>query len=632
MMVGLTGQLPYALQPAAVAMPSTSAGESVETTTAAQPASTPSSGAPANTAISKTSSSTAATGSSSKSPAGGPAASSAVLPQSSVRAQQGDSNSQSPAHGSGNGQADPAQSTSASNALQVFSQAESSAQVHATALPGGSSDPKVSTGSSSYQGSSSNPSSGSNSGSSSGSGSLQSPGSSSSGGSAASSGSSDPSPGSPDPSGQSSGSSSSSSSGNGSGESSGSSSQSFGNRAGSESSGQPSGPSSKSSGSSGSSSSGSEGNGSDAGSRPSGSSGGAGSSGSSGRSGQAGSSPSGNSGSAEGAAQGQETSDPASTVVSLDRTCSDSCGLLPSPHTPQFPTFDNLISRHAPKLLYLLRHLSFGGIDDHSVPSLCPRTPEVFNVMPHSMPTTTNHPLVYGTSNSSTPEPLRQPITLDATTKPESRKHLYPCPLAKAFDCSHFFTTSGHAARHAKKHIGKRDAFCSECNKAFTRRDNMEQHRRTHQNVRGSAEAAPESSKVRRSTIPLSCQSDKPLPPSLEAAALAQVEQQDQQQARQQRRQHVAQRSMMSQGPLFIDPDPGQALSQPIPIDLPSQSRLYHSGYTNQLDSIPAMALVMPNRRDLRAYNYPPLGFSNGLDTLALAPSDHRRFPGEDPC
>ncbi|KAF2460825.1 hypothetical protein BDY21DRAFT_261597, partial [Lineolata rhizophorae] len=57
----------------------------------------------------------------------------------------------------------------------------------------------------------------------------------------------------------------------------------------------------------------------------------------------------------------------------------------------------------------------------------------------------------------------------------------YPCPLAKQFGCSDFFTTSGHAARHAKKHTGKKDAFCPECGKAFTRKDNMEQHRRTHQ-------------------------------------------------------------------------------------------------------------------------------------------------------
>jgi hypothetical protein len=65
-----------------------------------------------------------------------------------------------------------------------------------------------------------------------------------------------------------------------------------------------------------------------------------------------------------------------------------------------------------------------------------------------------------------------------------SKKNSYPCPMAKQFNCSDYFTTSGHAARHAKKHTGKKDAFCPECNKAFTRKDNMEQHRRTHQSGR----------------------------------------------------------------------------------------------------------------------------------------------------
>ena len=67
------------------------------------------------------------------------------------------------------------------------------------------------------------------------------------------------------------------------------------------------------------------------------------------------------------------------------------------------------------------------------------------------------------------------------------KKNSYPCPMAKQFNCTDYFTTSGHAARHAKKHTGKKDAFCPECNKAFTRKDNMEQHRRTHQSGRNAA-------------------------------------------------------------------------------------------------------------------------------------------------
>jgi hypothetical protein len=77
-----------------------------------------------------------------------------------------------------------------------------------------------------------------------------------------------------------------------------------------------------------------------------------------------------------------------------------------------------------------------------------------------------------------------------ASANPRSKKNSYPCPVAKQYSCSDYFTTSGHAARHAKKHTGKKDAFCPECNKAFTRKDNMEQHRRTHQSGRNAAKGA----------------------------------------------------------------------------------------------------------------------------------------------
>lgn len=76
-----------------------------------------------------------------------------------------------------------------------------------------------------------------------------------------------------------------------------------------------------------------------------------------------------------------------------------------------------------------------------------------------------------------------------------SKKNSYPCPLAKQYNCSDFFTTSGHAARHAKKHTGKKDALCPECNKSFTRKDNMEQHRRTHQNGRNASKGADNAAK-----------------------------------------------------------------------------------------------------------------------------------------
>ncbi|KAH7095688.1 hypothetical protein FB567DRAFT_586992 [Paraphoma chrysanthemicola] len=98
-----------------------------------------------------------------------------------------------------------------------------------------------------------------------------------------------------------------------------------------------------------------------------------------------------------------------------------------------------------------------------------------------------SHPptLPYFQQQSISDEPTAAPSSA-ASANGRPKKNSYPCPLAKAYGCSDFFTTSGHAARHAKKHTGKKDAFCPECNKAFTRKDNMEQHRRTHQNGRSS--------------------------------------------------------------------------------------------------------------------------------------------------
>ncbi|KAF2496416.1 hypothetical protein BU16DRAFT_377103 [Lophium mytilinum] len=98
-------------------------------------------------------------------------------------------------------------------------------------------------------------------------------------------------------------------------------------------------------------------------------------------------------------------------------------------------------------------------------------------------------PLAYNTGAQVAyfqPPPAEQ----QSSANPRSKKNSYPCPMAKAYNCNDYFTTSGHAARHAKKHTGKKDAYCPECNKAFTRKDNMEQHRRTHQTGRNASKAA----------------------------------------------------------------------------------------------------------------------------------------------
>jgi hypothetical protein len=70
------------------------------------------------------------------------------------------------------------------------------------------------------------------------------------------------------------------------------------------------------------------------------------------------------------------------------------------------------------------------------------------------------------------------------STHSSGKKNKYPCPYASSHHCTATFTTSGHAARHGKKHTGEKGVHCPVCNKAFTRKDNMKQHERTH---KGSA-------------------------------------------------------------------------------------------------------------------------------------------------
>ncbi|QKX56058.1 uncharacterized protein TRUGW13939_03158 [Talaromyces rugulosus] len=102
-------------------------------------------------------------------------------------------------------------------------------------------------------------------------------------------------------------------------------------------------------------------------------------------------------------------------------------------------------------------------------------------------------PQPYPIESSISPLPAlhsRQPSlgSNDGLTTPTSplemekkfKKNKYACPYAKSHSCTATFTTSGHAARHGKKHTGEKSVHCPICNKAFTRKDNMKQHRRIH--------------------------------------------------------------------------------------------------------------------------------------------------------
>ncbi|MCJ1264227.1 hypothetical protein MMC22_004098 [Lobaria immixta] len=118
-------------------------------------------------------------------------------------------------------------------------------------------------------------------------------------------------------------------------------------------------------------------------------------------------------------------------------------------------------------------------------------------------------PSASSTSTATTPT--------NASSKPIKKK--YPCPHATRYSCRDTFTTSGHAARHGKKHTGEKNILCPTCHKAFTRKDNMKQHERTHKSSRleapsptTSAGKIPASVSRRRLAAPRSRSTSQPLP------------------------------------------------------------------------------------------------------------------------
>ena len=168
-------------------------------------------------------------------------------------------------------------------------------------------------------------------------------------------------------------------------------------------------------------------------------------------------------------------------------------GQSPSPITPHFYTFPFLLGPRRSGSPYSVSSSS-SGTQKHkeaclAYPSL-PSHQQSYHSITSGAAAPPPPPLaasVASTSSSSSGVPLSDEQQPQARNQPlAGKKNTYPCPLAKQLGCADLFTTSGHAARHAKKHTGKKDALCPECNKAFTRKDNMEQHRRTHQSRRSS--------------------------------------------------------------------------------------------------------------------------------------------------
>ena len=110
-------------------------------------------------------------------------------------------------------------------------------------------------------------------------------------------------------------------------------------------------------------------------------------------------------------------------------------------------------------------------------------------------------------TSTSTPAASAKPSPQNATNAPTGKKNKYPCPYATSHSCSATFTTSGHAARHGKKHTGEKGVHCPICNKAFTRKDNMKQHERTHKGA--TSGTASDDQPARRSKAAITKEAQK---------------------------------------------------------------------------------------------------------------------------
>ncbi|KAK5717927.1 hypothetical protein LTR15_008769 [Elasticomyces elasticus] len=294
-----------------------------------------------------------------------------------------------------------------------------------------------------------------------------------------------------------------------------------------------------------------------------------------------------------------------------------------------------------------------GKMDDPNL-SMYPPLPDGSGMMPVYPPQMQHMPLqqvAYRTSTSPTEASLLANIPSASSAKSQGKKNQYPCPLAKQIGCNDYFTTSGHAARHAKKHTGKKDAFCPECNKAFTRKDNMEQHRRTHQNGR----AAPRSNngdaatKVKKPAKPAAKKTMIKNEPGFEAAVEQQLAEERELEQDQLSMQPPPQLMQMSQsmpmqqalldqalmmppaGPYYLgngmDSGPVPALPMAMP-ELNGRPPLLRNNFTTSLEYVPPQASMGADPDGLH-YTYPSPGLSNGLNSLALAASEHRRLSEE---
>ncbi|OCK85928.1 hypothetical protein K432DRAFT_388178 [Lepidopterella palustris CBS 459.81] len=280
------------------------------------------------------------------------------------------------------------------------------------------------------------------------------------------------------------------------------------------------------------------------------------------------------------------------------RTSSYASSSIGSPQTPQLVRSDSTDSRAMQTPSPITPDFSFEGLppsQNMASPVFSSRSTFLSSKKePHSayppVPQSSG-PLPYHTAGASQAAYFRPQPTENRTmspANPRSKKNSYPCPMAKQYNCTDYFTTSGHAARHAKKHTGKKDAFCPECNKAFTRKDNMEQHRRTHQSGRNAIKGGDDRSKKAKQQI------KRPRPAPLQSSSMS-----------------ITSMSIMDPN-LSLSPASSFGMAPAVqPIDSYSQEYSHRSPY--------------PDPPQFAASQFHLAGSAYGLDALAIAASGEKR-------
>jgi hypothetical protein len=188
---------------------------------------------------------------------------------------------------------------------------------------------------------------------------------------------------------------------------------------------------------------------------------------------------------------------PLSRLNSVSSKGSSSIMDSPSPRTPVYNYDPQLVAPYDPMLRQdssaylpspsstitpLIDSMMIGGPGQEQIMSYQSKAPNTamstsYQAIPLSP---TSDPRQQPTTSSASKSQLHLQQAVAGSNTSQPKKNKYPCPYAASHHCTAAFTTSGHAARHGKKHTGEKGVHCPVCNKAFTRKDNMKQHERTH--------------------------------------------------------------------------------------------------------------------------------------------------------